>query len=543
MAYGVYLLNKCPFCGAELPEEAVFCLNCSSILNKRQEITVPDDKTKNRKPIFSSQKISIIIAVFIACAILLVSCFSAIQSIKKQGPQDTESTTTPTETIIVPITEANGEIATNNAGEELYKVTEITEATTKKSFLEILLNKDEKTDESETEQQDKTDAFEKPSTENEGTTAPIENTTDNKNDTTSDITVNTIENQTTKNTNQTATKPETSVSAPAQSNAADFQYIEANGEIKVTKYIGNNSIVTVPSYIDGKHVAFLGENVFSNNSNIKKIIFEGTTSGTDRFYLPKGRTVFNNLPNLTSITFPYETYYRMTDDSKNVGNDTFYDMITNCPNLSSIYFTEKVNPDYSSSMLNMYSVDGVVFSRQNTSSVDSHLVYYPPAKTNSTYTIPSRVSQINKFAFQNNKHITSVHFSASTLYVTANFIGCSNLTSFTVDSGNPKLFAENGVLYTDSSSVNGISYKSFFYPPGKTDSSFTFNDEYNLSIDGYSFCGNPYLKTVKFCRGVRIDSSLATGVGKPTSLTTFMLNDKYTNTINTSKSAYTYTYY
>ena len=97
--------------------------------------------------------------------------------------------------------------------------------------------------------------------------------------------------------------------------------------------------------------------------------------------------------------------------------------------------------------------------------------------------------------------------------------------------------------YTGSSSVNGISYKSFFYPPGKTDSSFTFNDEYNLSIDGYSFCGNPYLKTVKFCRGVRIDSSLATGVGKPTALTTFMLNDKYTNTINTSKSAYTYTYY
>ncbi len=540
----MYLLSKCPFCGAELPEEAVFCLNCSSVLNKRQEITVSDDKAKNRKPIFSLQKasnkkLSIIVAISIACIILFVSCFFAIQSIKNRVPQVTNGTTTPPETIIVPITEKNGEIATNDAGKELYEVTEITETTTKKSFLEILLNKEETTNEAKSEQQDKTNNSEKHTTENEGTTAPIESTSYNKNDTSSDIIVNPTEASTTINTNPTTTKPTTS----AQSNIADFQYIETNGEIKVTKYTGNSSIVTVPAYINGMHVAFLGENVFSNNSNIRKIIFEGTTSGTDRFYLPKSRTVFNNLPNLTSISFPYETYYRMTDDSKNVGNDTFYDMITNCPNLSSIYFTEKVNSDYSSSILNMYSVDGVVFSRQNTSSVDSHLVYYPPAKSNPTYTIPSRVNQINKFAFQNNKHITSVHFSDSTLYVAANFIGCNNLTSFTVGSGNPKLFAENGVLYTGSSSVNGISYKSFYYPPGKTDSSFTFNDEYNLSIDGYSFCGNPHLKNAKFCLGVRIDSSLATGIGKPTALTTFMLNDKYTNTINTSKSAYTYTYY
>lgn len=525
------LLNKCPFCGAELPEEAVFCLSCSSILNKRQEITVSDEKTKNRNPIFSSRKNTIVITVFIVCAILLVSCFFAVQSIKKQVSQDSDSTTTPPETLIIPVTEKNGEIATNDAGEELYEITEITETTTKKSFLEFLLNKDE----TETEQQDKADNSEKPSEED--TTAPAESTTDNKNVTTSDIEASTSDTQTAASTSSTAT------SVPAQSSITDFQYVETNGEIKITKYTGNSSTVTVPAYINGKHVAFLGENAFSDNSNIKKIVFTGTTSGTERFYLPKDRTVFNNLPNLTSITFPYETYYRMTDDSKNVGNDTFYDMIVSCPKLNSIHFTEKANSDYSSSILNMYSVDGVVFSRQNTSTVDSYLVYYPPAKTNSTYTVPKRVKQIEKFAFQNNKHITSIHFSASTLYIAANFIGCDNLSSFTVDSGNTRLFAENGVLYTGSANVNGISYKSFYYPPGKTDSSFIFNGEYNLAMDGYSFCGNPHLKTAEFRRGVRIDSSLATGVGKPTSLTTFMLNDKYTNEVNTSKSAYTYTYY
>ncbi|MBQ8767821.1 MAG: leucine-rich repeat protein, partial [Clostridia bacterium] len=320
-------------------------------------------------------------------------------------------------------------------------------------------------------------------------------------------------------------------------------YTEVNGEIKITKYTGNSSTVTVPAYIDGKHVAFLGENAFAGNSNIKKIVFEGTTSGTARFYLPTSRIVFNNLPNLTSITFPYETYYRMTSDSKSPSNDTFYDLIINCPKLSSIDFTSKVNSDYSSSILNMYSVDGVVFSRQNTSTVDSYLMYYPPAKTASAYTVPSRVRQVNKFAFQDNPHIKSIHFSASVQTVAANFIGCSKLTSFTVDSDNSRLFAENGVLYTGAISHNGVEYKTFYYPPGKTDSSFTFNDDYNLSIDGFSFCGNPYLKTAKFCRAVRIDSSLATGKGKPTALTTFELNDAYTNVVNTSKTAYTYNYY
>ena len=151
--------------------------------------------------------------------------------------------------------------------------------------------------------------------------------------------------------------------------------------------------------------------------------------------------------------------------------------------------------------------------------------------------------QVNKFAFQDNPNIKSIHFSASVQTVAANFIGCKNLTSFTVDSGNSRLFAENGVLYTGAVKHNGVEYKTFYYPPAKTDSSFTFNDDYNLSIDGYSFCGNPYLKTAKFCRAVRIDSSLATGKGKPTALSTLELNDAYINTVNTSKTAYTYIYY
>ena len=45
----------------------------------------------------------------------------------------------------------------------------------------------------------------------------------------------------------------------------------------------------------------------------------------------------------------------MTDDSKNPGNDTFYELIVNCPKLSAVYFTDKINPDFSSLTLTMYN--------------------------------------------------------------------------------------------------------------------------------------------------------------------------------------------
>ena len=610
-------MKKCPFCGTELPEEASFCLNCSSVLNEKPVIT-----KEKKKPIIviPTKKIAQVSSIICAIAIVLASCLFAIK-VNRKIPVAEQ----PVNTTIVPVTEENGEIATNNNGEQIFEITEITETTTKKGFFESLIDKvtgedntettepvteeDKQNSETSTEApsvNDETsstevkttiinnttetttkkssfwddifdwdnvdfpDLTEKETTTKETTTKPTKPTTTaptitkptTTKPTTTAPTTTTPTTTSPTTTSPTTTKPTTTAptttaptttkpttTAPSQSSTADFEYVEIDGEIKITKYTGNSSTVTVPAYIDGKHVAFLGENAFANNSNIQKIVFKSITSGKSRFYLPTKRTVFNNLPNLTSITFPYETYQRMTSDSKSPSNDTFYQLITNCPKLSAVHFSDRVSPDFTEqSTLTMYSVDGVVFARTNTNSsngqkLDSSLIYYPPAKTSSSYTIPARATTVAKHAFKNNPYIKTIHFTASTTSVSGNFIGCSNLTSFTVDSGNSKLFAENGVLYTGAVKHNNVEYKAFYYPPGKTDTSFTFNADYNMSLDGYSFCGNPYLKTAKFCRGTRIDSSVANGEGKATALTTFVLNSEYDNTVNTSKSAYTYTYY
>ncbi|MBQ4572196.1 MAG: leucine-rich repeat protein [Clostridia bacterium] len=599
-------MKKCPFCGTELPEEASFCLNCSSVLNEKPAVT-----KQKKKPIIviPTKKIAQIASIVCAAAIVLASCFFAIKSVRKiPASQDTPSTS------LVPVTEENGEIATNEDGAQIFEIIEVTEPDTKKNFFEAIIDKvtgndDTQATEPVTEQDDQnsetasnlsSENGETPSStelrttiiynptetttdkssfwenifdwdnirfpEPEGTTKAKETTTSSikpskpapvdptKPATTEAVTKPTTTEAVTKPvTTEPATKPVTTepvTTAPTQPSTSDFEYVEVDGEIKITKYKGNSSTVTVPAYINGKHVAFLGENAFANNSNIQKIVFTGITSGTSRFYLPKSRTVFNNLPNLTSITFPYETYQRMTDDAKKAGNNTFYQLITNCPKLSAVHFSEKLSPDFSSTWtLTMYSVDGVVFARQNTNTsngqkLDSYLLYYPPAKSNSSYTVPSRVIQIEKFAFSNNPYIKSIHFTATTSYVTWNFLGCTSLSSFTVDSGNAKLFAKDGVLYTGSATVNGVAYKSFFYPPAKTDANFTFIDGYNLAMDGYSFCGNPYLKTVKFCQGALIYRDLQDGAGMPVALTSISLNSAYTNKVDTDKKApFTITYY
>ncbi len=568
-------MKSCPFCGAQLPEEAIFCLNCVSVLNERKDNS-PNNKSKTKKLNFivSKTKIASVLAVVLAIVIVFSSCLFAIKSVKARGPaiKDTPETT------IVPVTKENGEIVTNDAGEQIYEITEVeTETTTKKSLFDLIFNNkfDEQDAEAEpvTEKNDgnftqdnSSNTAENESTSSEvkttiivNTTKPVETTTKsssfwdklwsidtptqpNKETTTKKETTTTTTTTTKPTTTTTTTKPTTtqpSSTIPNPSNITDFQYTEINGEIKITKYIGNSTNVTVPAYIDGKRVALLGENAFAGNSNIKSIVFKGTTTGQGMLYLPANKVVFNSLPNLTTITFPYETYYRMTNDSKKPGNDTFYNLIINCPKLSGIYFGKKDGSGFNSDFRRMYSVDGVVLAQQNsnTTGATSTIMYYPPAKTTSSYTVPSNVYGIETFAFADNPYTKSIHFGADVDYVSDNFLGCKSLSAFTVDSKNTSLFAENGVLYTGSPSINGVVYKTFFYPPGKTDTSFTFTDKYNLIVDGFSFCGNPYIKTATFYKQVYIYPSLQSDSGKPTALTKIRLDAAYSHKIQTNSNA------
>ena len=85
-----------------------------------------------------------------------------------------------------------------------------------------------------------------------------------------------------------------------------------------------------------------------------------------------------------------------------------------------------------------------------------------------------------------------------------NFLGCSAIEKFSVADGNTHYSAKDGVLfYRPDGTINGITYYSFHYPPAKTDTYFEMIDKPMILSD--SFCGNPYIETVKFSDKVYFD--------------------------------------
>ncbi len=60
-----------------------------------------------------------------------------------------------------------------------------------------------------------------------------------------------------------------SVKNAKETDASLFEYEEIDGGIAITKYIGENEVVIIPSTIDGKDVVSLGEMVFANNEVIR----------------------------------------------------------------------------------------------------------------------------------------------------------------------------------------------------------------------------------------------------------------------------------
>lgn len=524
---------KCSKCGGELPDEAHFCMHCFSTLDS--SVTAVNSETgnpssKENAVVSDKHKVAFVELLksnnfrTVTACILIVSllCASGILfkrwnnriavvaaediSLVPVTGENGETVTNESGEIVTQavvavigkdgktvlksaeaVTDKNGEAVTNQNGEQIYTVSNASssdslpvETTTKKSFFDFFFGDD-----------------------NLGKTEP--DSTSEAAGTTESVSVAAPESSTNKPEDTSATQPETKPATEATtadstkdsiSSENDFSYTEANGAITITGYNGNSSTVTVPSSINGKPVKYVGENAFSNNSKITSIVFE---SGAHYFQLYEYRTVFNNLPNLKEIVFPERTSnLTLTNDGREYEQFNFYKTIENCNNISGIYFGSKSNTNYTG----LYSKDGVVYSRGYI------LVYYPPAKTDAFYAINPYCSSIEGGVFKNNPYLQRLQVSRDLKYINTgnngkqyNFVGCTALKEFSVADGNKYYTANDGVLYfRNGSTMNGIEYATFHYPPAKTDAYFEFADQ--PVIVAYNFYGNPYLETVKFNNSV-----------------------------------------
>ena len=208
----------------------------------------------------------------------------------------------------------------------------------------------------------------------------------------------------------------------------DFRYYyDDDGNVMISKYVGDAENVVIPSEINGKKVTVISSGAFDwwcdnltgvtipdGVTEIRYGAFKDCTNLTD-VKLPNSITkigdyAFNYCTSLTSITIP--------DSVITIGKAAFW----NCSSLTDVTMPNsvKVIGDYAFS------------DCENLKSV----------------TIPTSVKEIGEGAFWNDTGLTTITIPNSvTIIGFGAFNGCTNLQSFVVDGNNTKYSSVDGVLY------------------------------------------------------------------------------------------------
>jgi hypothetical protein len=192
-----------------------------------------------------------------------------------------------------------------------------------------------------------------------------------------------------------------------------------------------NTAYTIELKIDNVRDFATIKTMLDKNSN-KYVYLD--LSGSTITEIPENAFAYCN--NLTGVTIP--------NSVTSIGDGAFWE----CYSLTSI------NVDAGNSAYT--SEDGVLYNKNKTA-----LILYPGGKTGNTFTIPSSVTSIESYAFQD----------------------CTSLTSINVDAGNSAYTSEDGVLYNKAKTL------LHRYPAGKTGTSFTIpNSVTDIEYNAFYYC-------------------------------------------------------
>jgi hypothetical protein len=236
---------------------------------------------------------------------------------------------------------------------------------------------------------------------------------------------------------------------------SDYTYMEiSGGMIIITKYLGQEKNITIPTQIDGKSVIAIGDGTFSYCTSIESINVPDTITEI-------AGNAFLGCTKLTSVTI---------SKSVKIIRDGAFDK---CSGLNAIY-VDINNANYK-------SIDGVLFDKNGTT-----LIRYPIGKTETIYQIPNGVIEIDTAAFYDCTRLESINIpdTVATVGYSAffdctslkditipksvsslgygTFDGCNGLNAIYVDTNNVNYKSINGVLF------NGNGTTLIRYPMGKT---------------------------------------------------------------------------
>lgn len=207
----------------------------------------------------------------------------------------------------------------------------------------------------------------------------------------------------------------------------DYQYtLDAEGNASITKYVGYDRDVTVPSTLNSHPVKWIGTEAFnaSGSRNIVSITLPQGISGIDEF-------AFFGCFGLASITLPDSLTY--------IGRSALFD----CTNLTSLTIPDSVT-----------SIEEKAFKS---------------CESLTSITIPDSVANIGDGVFFGCESLTSLTLSSGITSIGAEtFFGCNNLTSITLPSGITSIGAEAFSFCDKLASINfptgviSIGEKAFY---------------------------------------------------------------------------------
>lgn len=457
--------KNCPFCGAEMPEEANFCLTCFSMCSAPNEADAAFGRG-GRKAAFrphGKRYVERLVSAALTLFLILGTILTVLPSAKEipvvgQAPNSSEQTQnedtgednpTDTSAALSAGTQTAEEPVrlSGMAGSVFGKVTGLglPAGTTSSVGFGTL-----------------------------GTqTQPVLGARPNAGATTGNSDSNT-ENNTTGG-GETVTQPEeTTPTEPEYDNFTYRSYDSKKNTIALIKYKGNSSKVVVPAVIDGHPVANVDENTFYNNANITEITFESSSAQTS---LSLDTGCMTNLPSLKVVRLP------KTDLGVTSG------FAKNCLKLETI---EVDNSQYK-------FMDGVLY---RWTSLDWVVCFYPPACKNETFTVPTWCAGVD-CRLDENPYLKRIEFHKAAKKFPNNYSVGETLEYVYVEPGNPKAFSVDGVLFIKDNNGN---YTFSLYPPSKKDKTFVMPENVELDLFQY-YC--PYLEELWIPASSRVGSTNA----------------------------------
>ena len=214
-----------------------------------------------------------------------------------------------------------------------------------------------------------------------------------------------------------------------------FQYeVNNNGEITITRYIGTDTDVDIPSKIDGKPVTNIGDCSFYNCNNLMSVtIPDSVTSIGERAFEEcsslKNITIPDSVTNIGNYAFTWCSSLKnitISNSVTSIGNYAFY----NCKSLTNITIPNSVTSIGKSAFHGCSNLTNINIPNSVTSIEDS-MFYYCSKLTN--ITIPNTVTSIGESAFSLCDNLTNITIPDSVTSIGESaFSNCNGLTSIII---------------------------------------------------------------------------------------------------------------